>query len=98
LNASGSSPRNLLINPTSAVLTARDCSINVNPETVYRLREAYGGQEARDEAFRFVSREFEADADGVYVDLGCPEINLLTAWGIFQQVVAELERRGVGTY
>ncbi|KAJ6624981.1 hypothetical protein B0H10DRAFT_1783673, partial [Mycena sp. CBHHK59/15] len=98
LNASGSSPRNLLINPTSAVPTARDCSINVNPETVYRLREAYGGQEARDTAFRFVSREFEADADGVYVDLGCPEINLLTAWGIFQQVVAELEHRGIGTY
>ncbi|KAJ7126924.1 hypothetical protein C8R44DRAFT_667777 [Mycena epipterygia] len=93
LNGSGSSPLNLLINPTSVVPTARDCSINVNPETVYRLREAYGGQEARDEAFRFISREFEADADAVFVDLGCPKITLPTAWGIFEQVVEELKRR-----
>ncbi|KAJ7362802.1 hypothetical protein DFH08DRAFT_799823 [Mycena albidolilacea] len=93
LNASGSSPLNMLINPTSVVATARNCSINVNPQTVYRLREAYGGQAAREEAFRFISREFQADADAVYVDLGCPVINLATAWGIFQQVVAELEVR-----
>ncbi|KAJ7652422.1 hypothetical protein DFH06DRAFT_1331056 [Mycena polygramma] len=93
LNASGSSPLNMLINPTSVVATALDCSIKVNPETVYRLQEAHGGQEARDEAFRFISREFEADADAVYVDMGCPELNLTTAWGVFQQVVAELESR-----
>ncbi|KAJ6500290.1 hypothetical protein DFH09DRAFT_1102722 [Mycena vulgaris] len=79
LNASGSSPLNMLINPTSVVATARDCSINVNPETVDRLREAYGGQVARDAAFRFVSREFQAHADAAYVHLGCPEITLLTA-------------------
>ncbi|KAJ6541365.1 hypothetical protein B0H19DRAFT_1077226 [Mycena capillaripes] len=51
LNASGSSPLNMLINPTSVVATACNCSINVNPQTVYRLREAYGGQAAREEAF-----------------------------------------------
>ncbi|KAJ7452923.1 hypothetical protein FB451DRAFT_1521089 [Mycena latifolia] len=93
LNGSGSSPLNMLISPTSAIPTARDCSINVNPDTLYRLREAYGGEEARDAAFRFVSREFQADADGVYADLGCPEITLPTAWDIFSQVVEELQRR-----
>ncbi|KAJ7603948.1 hypothetical protein DFH06DRAFT_1349786 [Mycena polygramma] len=92
LNASGSSPLNMLINPTSVVATALNCSIKVNPETVYHLQEAHGGQEARDEAFWFTSREFEADADAVYVNMGCPELNLTTtAWGVFQQVVAELE-------
>ncbi|KAJ7909608.1 hypothetical protein B0H13DRAFT_2233040 [Mycena leptocephala] len=96
-NASGSSPKNMLINPTSIIATARDCSIRVNPETVYQLREAYGGEEAREAAFRFISREFEAEADGVYVDLGCPQITLPTAWSVFQQVVAELERRAVIT-
>ncbi|KAJ7887424.1 hypothetical protein B0H13DRAFT_1888832 [Mycena leptocephala] len=97
-NAFGSSPKNMLINLTSIIATARDCSIRVNPETVYQLREAYGGEEAREAAFRFISREFEAEADGVYVDLGCPQITLPTAWSVFQQVVEELERRAVITY
>ncbi|KAJ7740270.1 hypothetical protein DFH07DRAFT_965451 [Mycena maculata] len=69
LNASGWSPYHMMNNPTDAVATARDCSIWVNPESVYRLREAYGGKEARDAAFRFVTREFEAEADAAYVDL-----------------------------
>jgi hypothetical protein len=93
LNASGSSPYNMFNNPTDFVATARDCSIRVNPESVYRLRDAYGGEEARDKAFRFVSREFAAEADGVYVDLGCPQITLPTAWSVFERVVAELQRR-----
>ncbi|KAJ7768100.1 hypothetical protein DFH07DRAFT_736496, partial [Mycena maculata] len=93
LNASGWSPYHMMSNPTDAVATARDCSIRVNPESVYRLREAYGGEEARDAAFRFVTREFEAEADAAYVDLGCPEIILPTGWAVFQKVVAELERR-----
>ncbi|KAJ6448389.1 hypothetical protein C8R45DRAFT_1133036 [Mycena sanguinolenta] len=93
LNGSGASPYFMMNNPTSVVATARDCSVRVNPESVYRLREAYGGEEARDKAFRFVSREFVAEADAVYVDLGCPAITLRTAWAVFQQVVAELHRR-----
>ncbi|KAJ7698650.1 hypothetical protein B0H17DRAFT_927400 [Mycena rosella] len=94
-NAYGFSPSNMLTNPTSIIATARDCSIRVNPETVYHFREAYGGEEARDTAFCFISREFEAEADGVYVDLECPEIILPTAWSVFQQVVAELECRAL---
>ncbi|KAJ7456355.1 hypothetical protein B0H11DRAFT_1739290, partial [Mycena galericulata] len=93
LNGSGSSPYNMLNNPTAVVATARDCSIRVNPESVYRLRQAYGGEEARAKAFQFVSREFTAEADAVYVDLGCPKITLPTAWAVFQQVVVELEYR-----
>ncbi|KAJ7499864.1 hypothetical protein FB451DRAFT_1385530 [Mycena latifolia] len=96
-NAYGSSPQNMLINPTSIIATARDCSISVNPETVRRLREAYGGEEAREATFRFISREFQAEADGVYVDLGSPEIILPTAWVVFQQVVAELQRRALAS-
>ncbi|KAJ6448579.1 hypothetical protein C8R45DRAFT_1046009 [Mycena sanguinolenta] len=83
LNASRSSPYNMFSNPTDFVATARDCSIRVNPGSVYCLREAYGGEEARDQAFRFVSREFV---------LGCPKITLPTAWAVFEQVVAELQR------
>ncbi|KAJ7292950.1 hypothetical protein C8J57DRAFT_1210631 [Mycena rebaudengoi] len=93
MNASGSSPLNILINPTSVVATACDCSIKVNPASVYRLREAYGGQEARDKAFRCISREFEAEANAVYVDLGCPPMTLVIGWGVFKQVVAELQLR-----
>ncbi|KAJ6580935.1 hypothetical protein B0H19DRAFT_928755 [Mycena capillaripes] len=93
LNGSGSSPYNMLNNPTSAFATARDCSIRVNPESVYRLREAYGGEEARDNAFSFVTREFAAEADAAYVDLGCPKITLPTAWVVFERVVAELQSR-----
>ncbi|KAJ7619918.1 hypothetical protein DFH06DRAFT_1010814 [Mycena polygramma] len=96
LNASGASPYHMLNDPTAVIATARDCSIRVNPETVYRLREAYGGQEARDKAFRFVSREFTAEADAAYVDLGCPKISLATGWAVFQKVVAERLERRVG--
>lgn len=77
----------MLISPESVRETARDCSIRVNPETLYRLREAHGGQEARDAAYRFVSQEFQADADGVYVDLGAPKITLESAWDVFEQMV-----------
>ncbi|KAJ6448259.1 hypothetical protein C8R45DRAFT_1046629 [Mycena sanguinolenta] len=84
LNASRSSPYNMFNNPTDFVATARDCSIRVNPGSVYCLREAYGREEARDQAFCFVSREFV---------LGCPKITLPTAWAVFEQVVAELQRR-----
>ncbi|KAJ7166278.1 hypothetical protein C8R46DRAFT_990880 [Mycena filopes] len=93
LNASGSSPRNMLINPKSAVASAVNVSIRVNPDSVRRLREAYGGAAAQDKAFRFVSQEFAAEADAAYMDIGCPEIILTTAWSVFQKVVAELGRR-----
>ncbi|KAJ7477358.1 hypothetical protein FB451DRAFT_1557170 [Mycena latifolia] len=38
-----------------------------------------------------------AEADGVYVDLGSPQIILPTAWVVFQQVVAELQRRALAS-
>lgn len=40
----------------------------------------------------FFSDEFQADADGVYVDLGSPTIILESAWDIFSMVVAALEQ------
>ena len=90
-NPYGSSPKNMLINPQSVRVTARDCSIKVNPETVKRLREAYGGYSARESTYRFFSREFEAVADDVYVDLGMPEIRLDNAWNIFKTLVQRLD-------
>ncbi|KDR77948.1 hypothetical protein GALMADRAFT_94442 [Galerina marginata CBS 339.88] len=89
-NPYGSSPKNMLLNPQSVRPTARDCSIRVNPETVHRMRESYGGQQAREKAYRFYSLEFEAEANGVYADLGLPRITLETAWDIFRAIVDRL--------
>ncbi|KAJ7289766.1 hypothetical protein C8J57DRAFT_1628955 [Mycena rebaudengoi] len=47
MNPGGSCSKNMPLNPASVDVTARDCSIRVNPETVAELREAYGRQEAR---------------------------------------------------
>ncbi|KAF7350254.1 hypothetical protein MVEN_01328900 [Mycena venus] len=90
-NASGSSPKNMFLNPQSSRITARDCSIRVDPQLVNEIREVYGGVEARDEAYRFVSRIFQAAADGAYVQLGCPEITLETIWDVFSDVVKILD-------
>jgi hypothetical protein len=80
--------------PQSVQETARDCSITINMKTVHQLREELGGVEARDAAFRFVDPEFQADADEAYVELGCPDITLLSAWDIFI-AVADILNRGV---
>ncbi|KAF8173504.1 hypothetical protein K438DRAFT_1674233 [Mycena galopus ATCC 62051] len=90
-NASGSSPKNMLLNPQAGRVTARDCSIRVNPQLVDEIREIYGGAEGRDKAYRFVSQIFQAAADGAYVQLGCPEISLDTIWDVFTDVVKILE-------
>ncbi|KAJ7134510.1 hypothetical protein C8R44DRAFT_427223, partial [Mycena epipterygia] len=90
-NPSSSSPKNMFLNPQSGRVDARDCSIRVSPELVSELREAYGGAEARDEAYRFVSRIFQAAADGAYLGIGCPEITLDSIWSIFKDIVTILE-------
>ncbi|KAJ6565606.1 hypothetical protein DFH09DRAFT_1473818, partial [Mycena vulgaris] len=90
-NVSGSSPKNMFLNPQSGRVDARNCSIRVNPELVRELREAYGGAEARDKAYRFVSRIFQAAADGAYLEIGCPEITLDSIWSIFTDIVTILE-------
>ncbi|KAJ7627564.1 hypothetical protein DFH06DRAFT_729943 [Mycena polygramma] len=92
LNASGSSPKNMFINPQAGRVTAKDCSIRVSPELVKEIRENYGGAEARDKAYRFVSQVFQAEADGAYVQLGCPEIKLDSIWSVFTAVVCILEK------
>lgn len=84
---SGRSPRHVLISPETVRTEARDCSIKVNPEMVHRIREEYGGEKGRDYAFRFITREFEAEADDAYVDLGKPAISLSSAWDVFTAVV-----------
>ncbi|KAJ7099755.1 hypothetical protein C8R44DRAFT_747675 [Mycena epipterygia] len=91
INPSGSCPKNMFLNPSSVSVLARDCSIRVNPETVAELREAYGGQEARDKAYRFVSEEFQFNADAVYQNLGAPELSLLNGWKVFTQMVTKID-------
>ncbi|KAF8513374.1 hypothetical protein JB92DRAFT_2924067, partial [Gautieria morchelliformis] len=80
LNASGTSPCNALLIPTSVSTTARDCSIHIRPELVEHLREAYGGDEGHETAFRFVSCEFQAEADNAWLALRRPSIILAMAW------------------
>lgn len=93
VNPSGWSPKTMIQDPSLVQVNARDCSIRVSPETVQHLRESYGGEEARDRAYRFVSTEFQAEADDVYVALGCPTITLQSGWDVFVKVVAALEER-----
>lgn len=80
----------MLINPKSVRITANDCSIKVNPETVRHFRESYGGEEARQKAYRFVSEEFEAIANDAYIEMGMPKITLGSAWDIFTIIVKKL--------
>jgi hypothetical protein len=58
-NPSGSCPNNMFLNPTSVRPTARDCHIKVDPRRVVELREAHGGQAAREKAYVFVSEELK---------------------------------------
>ncbi|KAJ7666338.1 hypothetical protein B0H17DRAFT_1089966 [Mycena rosella] len=90
-NPSHSCPNNMFLNPASVNTLARNCSIRVNPETVAELREAYGGEEARDCAYRFVSVEFKFNADLIHEQLGSPELTLKKGWKVFQEMVPRVE-------
>ena len=61
--------------------------MNVRQELVDELRNQIGGEEARRQAFDFVTPEFRAEADNAYVKIGSPPITLGTAWSIFLAVV-----------
>jgi hypothetical protein len=69
--------------PEAVRATARNCSVRVDMATVHQLREELGGEEAREQAFRFVDAEFEALADDALADLDYPEITLSSAWDVF---------------
>lgn len=76
--------------PESVRASARNCSIAVDMETVRQLCEDYGGIEACEESFRFVSAEFEALADEAYGELNYPQITLNSAWDVFIAVCDHL--------
>ncbi|KAJ7026045.1 hypothetical protein C8F04DRAFT_122629 [Mycena alexandri] len=98
VNANGSCPNNMFLNPTSIDILAKQCYINVNPDTVNELREAYGGEEARSKAYRWVSEEFKFNADVIYENLGAPEPSLANGWNVFKVMVAKIEElRPAGT-
>ena len=48
-------------------------------------------QTPREEAFRWVSDEFDELAFKVYQDLGAPTLRLLNAWNVFNQIVKYIE-------
>ena len=54
---------------------------------IRELRDRIGGEESRQEAYQFVTPEFQAMADAAYADLDYPCITLATAWTIFSAVV-----------
>ena len=76
--------------PTHARPTARDCRIFVRPDMIQQLRGQIGGEEARQNAYQFVSPEFQAMADAAFTDLGSPNPTLTTAWSIFSAMVNAL--------
>ena len=82
----GTSPRQMWLVPDSVRVTARDCSIHVNMNTVQQMREDLGGAEGREKAMRFVDVEFQAEADEVLAELKYPNITLSSAWDIFVAV------------
>ena len=84
---SWTSPIHIWTCPTHVRPTARDCRINVRPDLVHQLRSEIGGEEARRQAYQFATPEFQAEADGVYADLGSPRITLATAWTVFLTIV-----------
>ena len=77
--------------PESLRVDAKNCSIQVNMETVWEMRKELGGMEARKAAYQFVDPVFTAEVDAAYVDLGCPAIALTSAWDVFLGVVDILE-------
>ncbi|KAJ7178030.1 hypothetical protein C8R46DRAFT_1212752 [Mycena filopes] len=98
VNPSGACPNNMFLNPTSVDLLGQQCHITVNPDTVARLRDAYGGQKARDKAYRFVSEEFQFNADLIHESLGSPELSLANGWKVFTLMVTKMEElRAAGT-
>ena len=54
---------------------------------IQQLRDQIGGEKARQEAFQFVTPEFQAIADGAYADLGYPQLALANAWAVFSAMV-----------
>ncbi|TRM66467.1 hypothetical protein BD626DRAFT_396352, partial [Schizophyllum amplum] len=92
VNPSGHAPIYMMANPHDVKPGARDCRIRVRPELVRHLREAYGGMAARERALRFISRDFEAEADRAFQCLRLPVATLSNAWEIFSVLVEEIKR------
>ncbi|KAF4586441.1 Transposase [Pleurotus pulmonarius] len=92
---SGTSPRQMWLDPQSVRADARDCSIVANMNIVRQLREGLGGTEGRAQAYAFVDPEFGALADSALGELNFPAITLMNAWDIFIAVVEILSSESV---
>lgn len=88
---SGTSPIHIWSCPTHMRPTARDCRVHVHRDMIRHLHDQIGGEEAHQEAYQFVTPEFQAEADGAYADLGYPRITLKTAWTVFHAIVAVVQ-------
>ncbi|KAL1699147.1 hypothetical protein EV121DRAFT_273930 [Schizophyllum commune] len=92
-NPSGVTPRQALECPETMDPPGLDCSITVSTESIQRWRLMYGGEQARQQARRFFSEEFEREANAAYESIGKPEINLTTAWNVYRSILLEIYRR-----
>lgn len=81
------SPQIVLDFPERYGLT--DLGTKVDLEAVQTLRN--GLQISREEAYRWVSDEFNTLATEVYQRIGCPELECSNGWATFNQMVAILD-------
>lgn len=67
------------------------CGVKVDMEVVQHLRGTL--EKSRDECFRWVSDEFETQAQSVYEELESPELKIVTGWSVFCTMLPILKAR-----
>jgi hypothetical protein len=66
-------------------------AIPVAQEAIDELRTLI--DTSREEAYRWVSDEFDALASEVYIQLGCPKLEALSGWAIFNAMAPLVRQR-----
>ena len=74
--------------PDSVRPGARNCGIRIRQSVVETLRESIGGNEGRRAAYAFLKPEVKAVLDDIYLRIGSPKITVVTAWTVFDAMVA----------
>lgn len=58
-------------------------------EVVQHLRGTLA--KTREECFRWVSDEFDEQAQAIYKELGCPELKIVSGWSVFCSMLSVLK-------
>ena len=80
----------MFTDPKSVRDLSYDCWVRVRMDKITELRDSLGGVQARNEVMRWVSPEFQACADEIYLTMRSPHITLLNVWQIFSEMAALL--------